>query len=1279
MTARLIEVGLLGPIEARDVAGTRLPVPRGRPLTLLALLLTRRGEVVPADSAVEALWPGQPPQDPRNALQLALSRLRRSLAGGGQDGADVVAGLAGGYVLRLPAGSVDADRFETLVQAGRGQLDRNEAADAAGTLRRALGLWRGQALADVRDEPFAQPEISRLNELRMAALTGRVDADLALGRHAQLVGELTALAAEHPMRERMAAQLMLALYGSGRQADALAVYLDTRRMLLAELGVEPSAELREAHQLVLRHGDLPGGPVPVPGAAAGPARPPARESARRRPVTCVAAVPQPGDRGPVPADPEAARAGLLSLRDRMSGVCAEFHGALRDGTAGAVTGVFGWPVAREDDALKAVAAAAAIAAAPGGPPPGVGVVTGEAVAPPDVHAPFLFGDLAEQAVALARRARPGQVLLAAPAWRLVAHAAQGSPATGGAAMALAGIDLSAAAVRRSRGGPYLGRDAELGVLTRALASVAASRAGQLVTVTGEPGTGKTRLSLEFERLARPGAVVLRGRCRPPGEDVPYRPFQEIIEQAAAGGRPADWLARAGVATAAAQAVLAMLGQGPPRTSGPLSWAIGQVLAAVTGPHPAVLIIDDVQHAAPEVAGLLDELAGQLHEVPVLLVCLARPELRQAQPNWGRGWEQAATLALGPLDDTHSRALLAWLAAPPGSAGGAADGDPDGGLPAVTRDRVIATAGGNPLFLEQLARHLREHPDGLVTVPPALQGLLASRLDLLSATERTVLERGSIEGDVFHQEAVGARPGPGGTVTVTGPVLDQVLDALLRRDLIVPVASGLGGRSAFGFRHRLIREAAYAMLTRADRAVLHEQHAAWLAGLVPPAAASAELQAAHLELAHGHLTAIGDPANQADRIAARAGPLLTSAAGDAHRRGELTAEIGLLDRARRMLAPQPEAAAGLLPILASALAEAGTFGRAAEVAEAGERAGLELGLPAVRWRSAVERERSRLYADPARADTEAALATVGQATGVFTTLGDDLGLARAHYLHAELLWMNGQPDSALRQCERQVRHAQRAGAGFEAAVGQAYIAWSLVDGCIPVRQGLRRLAQLIAEAEDDQVATLGLTGFLAVLRSMAGDGHDAEALMRQSRRGLAELGLNMTGAAMAIFDSRMRLRAGDYPGAEEAVSEALRTGQRTGDRWVQSTALTDLAHVLLAQRRRADAARAVGDIDSVPAPRDTEWRVRRLTAQSALAALSASHATAIRRADAAVAAAEGTQFLMLRCHAQATRAAVLRQAGRAAEAAAAQAAARALAMAKGDVTLLNADRGPGAPA
>ena len=152
---------------------------------------------------------------------------------------------------------MDADRFETLAQAGRAQLARNEAADAAGTLRGALSMWRGPAFADVHDEPFAQASIGRLDELRIAAIADRIDADLALRRHAQLVGELETLVGQHPLRERLRAQLMLALYGSGRQAEALAVYRDTRRMLIEELGVEPSRELRDAHQFVLRQGELP--------------------------------------------------------------------------------------------------------------------------------------------------------------------------------------------------------------------------------------------------------------------------------------------------------------------------------------------------------------------------------------------------------------------------------------------------------------------------------------------------------------------------------------------------------------------------------------------------------------------------------------------------------------------------------------------------------------------------------------------------------------------------------------------------------------------------------------------------------------------------------------------------------------------------------------------------------------------------------------------------------------------------------------------------------------
>jgi DNA-binding LytR/AlgR family response regulator len=185
--------------------------------------------------------------------------------------------------------------------------------------------------------------------------------------------------------------------------------------------------------------------------------------------------------------------------------------------------------------------------------------------------------------------------------------------------------------------------------------------------------------------------------------------------------------------------------------------------------------------------------------------------------------------------------------------------------------------------------------------------------------------------------------------------------------------------------------------------------------------------------------------------------------------------------------------------------------------------------------------------------------------------------------------------------------------------------------------------------------------------MAGEQEEAGALMKQSRQGLADLHLNMTGAAMALFDARMRLRAGDHRGAEEAIQDALRTGRRGGDRWVESTALVDLAHVVIAGGRQQDAARAIAEIDTVPAPRDTEWLVRRLTAHSLFASLSANLEAAVRQASDAVARVDGTQFLPLRSHAHWTLALALHHAGHPGQAVRARETARALAQAKGDLT------------
>ena len=240
---------ILGPLEV--CSQDSLVAIRGqRQRALLAVLLLHADEAVSTDRLIDLLWGEAPPDGARKALFVRVSRLRKQLesAEGGQR---VVVTRAPGYALELGAHRFDLRSFEELNASGREALEGGDAEGAATTLRAALGLWRGPALADFAFEPFAQTEISRLDELRLGALEDRIAADLELGRHAQLVGELEVLAAEHPLRERLRGHLMLALYRCGRQAEALEAYRDARRALVGELGLEPSRELRALEQAVL--------------------------------------------------------------------------------------------------------------------------------------------------------------------------------------------------------------------------------------------------------------------------------------------------------------------------------------------------------------------------------------------------------------------------------------------------------------------------------------------------------------------------------------------------------------------------------------------------------------------------------------------------------------------------------------------------------------------------------------------------------------------------------------------------------------------------------------------------------------------------------------------------------------------------------------------------------------------------------------------------------------------------------------------------------------------
>jgi DNA-binding SARP family transcriptional activator len=247
-----MEFRILGPLEvSRD--GRALSLGGGRQRALLTVLLLNANKVVGSDRLIDALWGERPPETAANVLQVYVSQLRKVLEPHRRRGdkPTVLATSGSGYVLRIENGELDLRRFERLADDGRKALAAGDADLAAGLLTEALALWRGPALSDIGPDSFARADVDRLAELRLAALEDRIEADLERGRHALLVGELETLITEHPMRERLRAQLMLALYRAGRQAEALQLYRETRQTLVDELGIEPGPTLRNLEQSIL--------------------------------------------------------------------------------------------------------------------------------------------------------------------------------------------------------------------------------------------------------------------------------------------------------------------------------------------------------------------------------------------------------------------------------------------------------------------------------------------------------------------------------------------------------------------------------------------------------------------------------------------------------------------------------------------------------------------------------------------------------------------------------------------------------------------------------------------------------------------------------------------------------------------------------------------------------------------------------------------------------------------------------------------------------------------
>jgi YVTN family beta-propeller protein len=297
---------ILGPLEVRD-GGRLVGLGGGKQRALLAILALHRNEVVSTDALIEDLWGESPPASALRTLQAYVSRLRKELDGNGAPRAPVGDSAAGsadgvlltrghGYLLRLAPGELDLERFRELAERGRDALAAGKPEEGARVLREALGLWRGPPLADFTYEAFAQAAIAQLEELHLAAVEERLEADLALGRARELVGELRDLVQRHPSRERLGGQLMLALYRSGRQTEALEVYQEFRRALSQQLGLDPGPGLQQLELAILNQDptlDLsagtasPGEPIGAPPA---PLHTPARIAPLRLALMVTGAV-----------------------------------------------------------------------------------------------------------------------------------------------------------------------------------------------------------------------------------------------------------------------------------------------------------------------------------------------------------------------------------------------------------------------------------------------------------------------------------------------------------------------------------------------------------------------------------------------------------------------------------------------------------------------------------------------------------------------------------------------------------------------------------------------------------------------------------------------------------------------------------------------------------------------------------------------------------------------------------------------------------------------------
>ncbi len=966
-------------------------------------------------------------------------------------------------------------------------------------------------------------------------------------------------------------------------------------------------------------------------------------------------------------DPESLRRVMGRYFDEMKAVVEAHEGTVEKFIGDAVMAVFGIPLVHEDDALRAVRAASEMRERLGSLNEelqrdwGVridvrtGVNTGEVVSgDPSGGQRFATGDAVNVAKRFEEAAPPNEILIGETTYRLVRDAVDVEQVED---LALKGKDAPVNAYRllsiepgtpgraRRLDSPMVGRERERTALHQAYERAVGERACHLFTVLGAAGVGKSRLVAEFLDGLGKRATVVHGRCLPYGEGITLWPLREVVRTLYGDDFPSAIRARlAGDENAELIAERLGTALGHVESIGPTDenfWAVRKLFERQAREQPLVVVFDDFQWAAPAFLDLVEHIADWSRGAPILLVCLARPELLDGRPRWSGGKFNATSVLLEPLNEAESGELLGNLI-------GRAQ------LADEVRARVMTAAEGNPLFVEEMFAMLIDEglltrsngdwvPTGdleAVTVPPTIQALLSARIDRLGPIERAVMERSSIEGKVFHRGAVVEL-----SSREVRPQVGDNLQALVRKELVRPEQAQFPGEDAFRFRHQLIRDAAYDAMSKELRAELHEQFAAWLENAAGERVLEyEEILGFHLERAYRYRAELAPVDEAAGDLASRAAERLASAGRRASVRGDTAASASLLERAASLLPTDDARRKALFPELLHATIESGQLSRASAILTEAFELARSTDDRHLEMRAVLAQVALSTQTDPEH-NIEEAKTAVNEAIDVFEQVGDESGLADAYLLLARFeIWL-GRSAGAEEACAQAAAHARRAGDRVAESRSLVWLGLAFGHLNFPARLAIERTSEILENAKDDRNVQGTVLTSRAILFAIQRRFDEARRDLAAGRDLHQELGSMLDWGGTASNGAIVHLLAGDPTSAEDLLREALEALQEMGETGYTSTLQAQLAVALYAQERYEEAYEATELSERAAARDDFDSQVRWRCVRAKLLARQGEISVAEAMAREAIQSIEDTDLVDLYADALSDLAAIYGMSGR----------------------------------